>query len=142
MKTVDNRKILYLLGWCGIGGMVLLVLAENLLGISFGILWPPCLFHVLTGYYCPGCGGTRAFLSLLHGKLLDSLKYHPVVLYGAGLFFWFMGSSTLEYVSKGRYSVAMKFRKRYVVIALVLTAIHFLGVNGCLFFFGVDLLAK
>jgi len=28
--------------------------------------FPKCLFHSLTGYYCPGCGSQRAIHSLLH----------------------------------------------------------------------------
>ena len=41
----------------------------------------PCLFHTLTGVYCPGCGGTRAAAALLQGKLLQSFYYHPLVPY-------------------------------------------------------------
>lgn len=43
----------------------------------------PCLFHLLTGLYCPGCGGTRAVWYLLHGQILKSVQYHPLVLYMA-----------------------------------------------------------
>lgn len=43
----------------------------------------PCLFHLLTGLYCPGCGGTRAFRALLAGNLLLSIRYHPLVAYMA-----------------------------------------------------------
>ncbi|MGN0372670.1 MAG: DUF2752 domain-containing protein [Enterocloster sp.] len=42
----------------------------------------PCLFQLFTGLYCPGCGGTRALRALLHGKLILSFQYHPLVLYG------------------------------------------------------------
>ena len=45
----------------------------------------PCLFHLLTGLYCPGCGGTRAFLALLRGDLSLSLSYHPLVAYMAAV---------------------------------------------------------
>lgn len=41
----------------------------------------PCLFHLLTGYYCPGCGGTRAVRYLLHGEIWKSIQYHPLVPY-------------------------------------------------------------
>ncbi|MCI9535933.1 MAG: DUF2752 domain-containing protein [Lachnospiraceae bacterium] len=41
----------------------------------------PCLFRAMTGLYCPGCGGTRAVQYLLQGRLLLSLRYHPLVLY-------------------------------------------------------------
>jgi hypothetical protein len=36
--------------------------------------YPVCLFHALTGLYCPGCGGTRAAYQLLHWHLLSALR--------------------------------------------------------------------
>jgi hypothetical protein len=35
--------------------------------------YPICLFHVLTGWNCPGCGATRAAYQLLHGHLFRAL---------------------------------------------------------------------
>jgi len=34
---------------------------------------PRCMFHQLTGLYCPGCGATRALSAMLHGDLKSSL---------------------------------------------------------------------
>jgi len=42
--------------------------------------WPPCGFQRLTGYHCPGCGGTRAVHALLHGRFGESFYYNPLVL--------------------------------------------------------------
>ena len=42
---------------------------------------PPCILHSYTGYYCPGCGGTRSILFFLKGDLANSLLYHPVIVY-------------------------------------------------------------
>jgi hypothetical protein len=36
--------------------------------------YPLCLFHLLTGWNCPGCGGTRAAYQLLHGHVLRALQ--------------------------------------------------------------------
>ncbi len=36
--------------------------------------YPVCMFHKLTGWNCPGCGGTRAAYQLLHGHLLYALR--------------------------------------------------------------------
>ena len=45
----------------------------------------PCLFHLLTGLYCPGCGGTRAVRAMAAGNLRLSFQYHPLVLYTAAV---------------------------------------------------------
>ena len=59
----------------------------------------PCLFHELTGFYCPGCGGTRAVLALLAGHPILSFLYHPLgviaVVLGIGEFVYFMSLSSL-----------------------------------------------
>ena len=41
----------------------------------------PCMFHMLTKIYCPGCGGTRAVYYLLTGHPGLSFLYHPFVIY-------------------------------------------------------------
>lgn len=42
----------------------------------------PCVFLELTHLYCPGCGGTRAVIALLHGNILQSLRFNPAVFLG------------------------------------------------------------
>ncbi len=39
----------------------------------------PCLFHTLTGFYCPGCGITRMFVSLLKLDFYQAFRYNPLV---------------------------------------------------------------
>jgi len=39
-----------------------------------------CLFRNLTGWECPGCGMTRAILSLLRGDLATALHYNRMVV--------------------------------------------------------------
>lgn len=43
-------------------------------------LYPPCPFHRLTGFYCPGCGSLRAMHQLLHGNLLAALGLNPLMV--------------------------------------------------------------
>lgn len=47
----------------------------------------PCVFHMFTGYYCCGCGGTRSFFALLQGNILKSLRYNPIIVFGIILLF-------------------------------------------------------
>ena len=47
------------------GGVVLLYVAAPTPDSYF----PRCLFHMLTGLHCPGCGSTRCLHALVHGDL-------------------------------------------------------------------------
>ena len=49
-------------------------------------IYPPCLFRLMTGLYCPGCGSTRALYQLLHGRILEALDLNAmlVVFLGSG----------------------------------------------------------
>ena len=42
--------------------------------------YPPCLFHSLTGWYCPGCGSTRGMYQLLHGHLSAAFAMNPLIV--------------------------------------------------------------
>ncbi len=48
-------------------------------------IFPHCMFHSLTGAYCPGCGSQRALHSLLHLRLGEVVSYNFLFL-PAGLF--------------------------------------------------------
>ena len=55
-----------------------------------------CIFWSLWGVYCPGCGGTRALTAMVHGHFVQSAWYHPLIMYCAVLYAFFMLSHTLE----------------------------------------------
>ncbi len=44
--------------------------------IGIGI---PCVFHELTGLYCPGCGITRLLFSLLELNFYQAFRSNPLV---------------------------------------------------------------
>ncbi len=41
-----------------------------------GTRYPGCLFHQMTGLWCPGCGLTRGTYQLLHGDVGAALSYN------------------------------------------------------------------
>ncbi len=144
MKKNDcNRKAeehaLYLMGWAA-----LLLLALAALGIRvwtevWGKALPPCMLQKLTGLYCPGCGGTRAIITLLQGRPIISFLYHPLVLYTAVIGGWFMLSHTIEKLSKGRLPIGMSYRDVWMWGALCLVGVNF-AVKNILLFMGIDVL--
>ena len=42
--------------------------------------FPPCMFHALTGYWCIGCGMTRALHALAHGEVLRAFSMNPLAM--------------------------------------------------------------
>ena len=42
--------------------------------------FPPCLFRLVTGLTCPGCGTTRALHEILHGHFQDAFMLNPLLL--------------------------------------------------------------
>jgi len=39
---------------------------------------PECMFHKLTGLWCPGCGMTRATHAALHGHIKGAFRLNPL----------------------------------------------------------------
>jgi len=65
--------------------------------------YPICLFHALTGWNCPGCGGTRAVYALLHGNI-------PLALKDNALFVTLLAAA----VGRGIWFAAKKIRRQPV----------------------------
>jgi len=97
---------------------------------------PPCWFHLISGYYCPGCGGTRAVRALLHGRLLQSAWYHPFVPCAAFLYLYFMITQSVQRLSQGKLRVGMRYRNRLVWIAVALIIGNFIVKNLLHYFYG------
>ena len=82
-------------------GLVVLTAGSIGMALYFGVIlkrfkMPPCVFTSFFGIYCPGCGGTRAVGALLRGHILESVWYHPIVLYTVIVFGGFMMTQGLE----------------------------------------------
>ena len=92
-------------------------------------LMPPCILHHFTGLYCPGCGGTRAFIALTHGQFLKSLYYHPLVLYVAACFTWYLLKQITKVVSGGKLNIPMIDPKLLVSFAAVIVVVNFVVRN-------------
>ncbi len=68
-----------------------LTLAASAASVAIWLLWhfdpnasnnrfPPCMFRALTGYYCVGCGLTRALHALVHGDIVRAFAMNPLAM--------------------------------------------------------------
>ena len=136
-RNFQQERGLYTGGWILLALAVLLMAAEKGLHLSWQSF--PCLFHKWTGYYCPGCGGTRAVKALLRGHIGQSFLYHPVVLYGAVLYAGFMISHTIEYLTKGRWHTGMRYTDKYLYVGLGMIVVQWVLKNVIKLVWGVGI---
>lgn len=103
-----------------------------------------CVFHKLTGLYCPGCGGTRAVKSLLHGNVVASFLYHPFVVYSVVAAIFILAHYAVYKVrlrtSDNKSVMTYDFPEWVLWGSLVVIGINFIVKNVALIAFGVDLL--
>lgn len=67
----------------GTAGYLLLILAMYKAGIR-------CLFRIWPGIPCPGCGMTRACVSLLRLDIPAAFSYHPMVFFLPLMYLYFL----------------------------------------------------
>lgn len=95
---------------------------------SDGGVFPVCPFRLLTGWWCPGCGLTRATHHLMHGDLLGALRYNALLPFVLTLI-------TLLWVdwyarSTGRRSLLQRRIPRWAPAAGIAVAVAFAVVRN------------
>ena len=78
-------------GWWALAGGAVSAALYLLYKFPPGSSWfyPRCLFHQLTGWNCPGCGGLRATHHLLHGHFREAFLFNPLLFVLAPWLLWF-----------------------------------------------------
>ena len=138
MKTNEiYDKCFYIIGWIGIGALTVLWIIWKA-GFLGGLTIPPCTLHSITGYYCPGCGGTRAVSALLTGHPLLATWYHPLVTYTVVIFGGFMLSQTLARLHIGRIK-GWRFHEWHLYAAVGIMIGNFILKNILLLKFHITL---
>lgn len=61
-----------------------------------GHLLPLCPFRYLTGWQCPGCGGTRLAYDLLHGDVARAWQDNALLLLVLPLLLWALARWAVE----------------------------------------------
>lgn len=84
--------------------VALTVLAAAVLLGAYFLFWHltglgiPCVFHLLTGLLCPGCGITRAIFSLLQFDVSAAFSYNPMAFVILAYLGWYGIAGALRYI--------------------------------------------
>lgn len=135
---MSNRDYAYVISLV-VGGILAASLIFFLIAGKQLIQLPACIIYEKTGFYCPGCGGTRSVLALLQGDFLKSLWYHPVVLYTVILYLTYLCTETGERVFSVKRRIPDHFWKNSIYSGLLLLAAHMIVRNILKFGFQIPL---
>ena len=68
----------------------------------------PCMFHQITGFYCSGCGSSRALRSILHLDFYQALRYNAIFTLCVPLFAVYFGALGISYIRFGKDKISGK----------------------------------
>ena len=109
-KVLKNCGIILLIG-------VLYFIFIKIVG--FGI---PCIFNLITGLHCPGCGISRMLLSLARLDFAAAFKYNALVLTASPIAAIFVIKHYVRYILTGK-SQGNKLETVMLLILLILLII-------------------
>ncbi len=102
-----------------LGGLAVVVL--SLIDPFNSPLLPPCIFHAMTGLYCPGCGSTRALYCLIHGDLGAAFRFNPLLLISLPFFAYAIGAPLAEhYLGLRRLRIELKASASWGILITIL----------------------
>ena len=76
-------------------------------------------FHI----YCPGCGCTRAFISLLNFDIISSFCYNSAVLYTVIMLFLYLFTQTIDRIFK-HTKYTMPYSNFYLYIGICILVLN------------------
>lgn len=62
----------------------------------------PCIFHLITGLYCPGCGITGMFFSLFQLDFAGAFQHNAAILLASPALLALLVSLLWSYIQTGR----------------------------------------
>ena len=96
-----------------------------------------CSFMRMFGYYCPGCGGTRAILLIEDGQLLQSLLLNPLPMYALIIYSCFFIKNLLYILTRGKIK-KLAFNDWWVYIALIIIIVNCV-IKNIFLYNGIDI---
>lgn len=83
-----------------------------------------CIFHSITGLYCPGCGAGRACYSILHGRFLDAFCYNPLMTVLLPLIGLYITARVVDWIITGGNHIDRKINVKFLTGVLIAVVIY------------------
>ena len=105
--------------------LMILAIIVLLAGIGYILLWHitgeglPCVFHQITGLYCPGCGTGRMMVSVLSMNLYRAFRYNPAAFIALPFITYYLAATGVAYV-KGQSKKIGLVEKIIIIFLFIL----------------------
>lgn len=83
-----------------------------------------CVFHEVTGLYCPGCGAGRACYSILHGQFLEAFCYNPLMTVLLPLIGLYIAARMVDWIVTGGNHIDRKINVKFLTWVLVIVVVY------------------
>jgi len=117
MSLLNNRSFRILIVLAAGAGLLLYFFIEP----KKDSIFPKCLFHEVTGFYCPGCGGQRSLHALLNGNFLLAIDYNILFILLLPFILYFM----FVFITGKKYSGSSFIYKPYFSLVIAIIVVSF-----------------
>ena len=84
----------------------------------------PCMFHQITGFYCSGCGASRALRSVLHLDFYQALRYNAIFTLALPFLIIYGGALAVSYIRFGKDKISGKVSMKIVWVLIAAAIIY------------------
>ena len=104
------------------------------LSVTYFAIWlitgqvVPCMFRLLTGLHCAGCGNSRMILSIVQLDFYQAFRYNPAVFLMLPIFAGIFIRHLIFYI-QGKQVPVSKLEKVILIVLLVLLVLFGIARN-------------
>lgn len=93
----------------------------------------PCLFHEITGLYCPGCGITRCIFFIIKGNIYEAFKCNQLIFFLLPFLLFYIFVKSYYYITNKENVLIKKIPNCIYIILLIITLLYGILRNLSLF---------
>lgn len=84
----------------------------------------PCIFYQITGFYCSGCGDSRALRSILHLDFYQAIRYNAVFTAALPLIAAYFTALVFSFIRFGEDRISRKIPVKIVWVFIAVALLY------------------
>ena len=84
----------------------------------------PCVFYQITGFYCSGCGASRALRSVLHLDFYQAFRYNAIFTLALPVLGAYFCALAVSYIRFGKDKISEKIPMKLVWVLIAAALVY------------------